>query len=385
MKDAKIYINGYIGEPSYFDTEDTCFSLVNLNAKLAEIGEVDVLDIYINSGGGSVTEGFAIYDKLMSLDCTVNTIVNGMCGSIATIIFQAGQKGTRKMFENSEFFVHNPHWSPQSPDAMEAKDIATLHEDLLKAEQKILSFYATITGKTEDELKPLLDRQTTLTSTEAIEWGFVDEKIETKIKAFTKYKLVAFLNNNKTTMEKETKEELTSIKRFLAKITKKLFKNASRKTDEGKDVFFDGSIVVGSEVFEDEAMTIVLADGTYKLDTIEIVVVGGVVTELTEITPAPTAEQQLAEANAKIEELIASLATQATLVAEKETLLDQTKTELLAFAGKVKQFEAMLVTGKDFKPNGSQFENKKPVVTDETPMQKYAREKKEKRELEAKK
>ena len=60
MKSEKIYINGYIGEAGFFDDASNSFSLNNLNTILDSIGEVDELNVYINSGGGSVTEGFAI-------------------------------------------------------------------------------------------------------------------------------------------------------------------------------------------------------------------------------------------------------------------------------------------------------------------------------------
>jgi len=188
VKSEKIYINGYIGEAGFFDDASNSFSLNNLNTTLDAIGEVDELNVYINSGGGSVTEGFAIYDRLSTLPCTVNTIVNGMCGSIATVIYQAGKKGKRKMYANSEFFVHNPFWQPSAPDPMEAKDLALLQQDLQNAENKIKLFYVGVTGKTVDELTPLLDRQTTMSANEAIEFGFADEIVETNITAFTKYR-----------------------------------------------------------------------------------------------------------------------------------------------------------------------------------------------------
>jgi ATP-dependent Clp endopeptidase proteolytic subunit ClpP len=303
VKTEKIYINGYIGEAGFFDDVSNSFSLTNLNAELDRIGKVDELNVYINSGGGSVTEGFAIYDRLMALDCPVNTIVNGMCGSIATVIFQAGRKGKRMMFENSEFFVHNPFWQPSSPTPMEAKDLALLQEDLQNAENKIKSFYATVTGKSEDDLKPILDRQTTLSATEAIEYGFADEVYKTQISAYTKYRLVAYLNNDKQTeMEnKELKAELGTIKGFMAKIVKALFKNAYTETVDGTKIYFDGTMVTkDTPVFSDEAMTTPLPDGDYTLDSIILTVVNGIVTEVTEPQPADNAPDALAEAQKEI-------------------------------------------------------------------------------------
>lgn len=378
MKVEKLYINGYIGEAGFFDSPGSTFSLSDLNKFLDSAGSIDTLDVFINSGGGSVNEGFAIYDKLSSLPFTVNTIVNGMCGSIATVIFQSAKdKGSRKMFANSEFFVHNPIWIPSSPDAMEAKDLALLHEDLLNAQNRIKDFYAGITGKGTEELTPILDRQTTLTAKEAIDMGFADELITTNIQAFTKYRIAAYITdsiNNKTqTMAdaKELQQELTGIKGFLAKITKKLFKNAMVTSKDGVAIYFDGdAIVMGTALFSDEAMVNPLKDGEYEVDAVEFTVVGGVVTEVATDVPV---DAKTAELEAKIAELESSLAAKETLVAETETLLNETKVELVAFAGKVKSFEAMLVTGNNFKAEGSQNQGKAPVANkDGTPLEKFA-------------
>ena len=269
MKSATLYINGYIGQAGFFD--DASFDLKSLNAFIDENNGIEELNVFINSGGGSVTEGFAIHDRLMALPYTVNTIVNGMCGSIATVIFQAGKKGKRKMYANSEFFVHNPFWMPDAPNAMEAKDLEALTEDLKRAENKIVNFYSTITGKSTEDLKPILDRQTTLTADEAIELGFADEIMGGEIKAFTKYKIAAYLNTNNKTITMadatEIKAELGLIKTFLATIKSKIFKAAMTETVDGKVIHFDGSTLTeGVAVFEDETMLTPLADGDYVID-----------------------------------------------------------------------------------------------------------------------
>ena len=382
MKSEKIYINGYIGEAGFFDDASNSFSLNNLNTILDSIGEVDELNVYINSGGGSVTEGFAIYDRLSTLPCTVNTIVNGMCGSIATVIYQAGKKGKRKMYENSEFFVHNPFWQPSAPYPMEAKDLAFLQQDLQNAENKIKLFYVGVTGKTVDELTPLLDRQTTMSANEAIEFGFADEIVETNITAFTKYRLVAYINNNNKTTEmdnKEIKAEIGGIKGLLNKISKALFKNAYTETLDGMKIYFEGTMVMkDTPVFEDEAMTIPLKDGDYTLDSMVITVVGGVVTVVSDVQPAQD-NTELAQANAKIAELEAQLAEKTNLVAEKETVLNETKEEFLALAKKVEKFEATFVTGQNFQANGGQSQGKQePTESTETPTQIAARKRAEK-------
>lgn len=378
MKKEKIYINGYIGSDSFFG--EASFSLADLNQKLDNLSGATELDVFINSGGGSVTEGFAIYDRLMAFDGKVNTYVNGMCGSIATVIYQAGKKGTRFMYANSEFFVHNPFWQPTAPDPMEAKDLELLHEDLKAAENKIKNFYSQITGKTVDELTPLLDRQSTLTPQEAIDNGFADEISSGEVKAFTKYKIAAYLNNNKKTKMADVKElqaELTGIKGFLAKLTKKLFKNAMVDTVEGVTLFFDGdAIVVDMAVFTDETMTTPAPDGTYTVDGNVFTVVGGMVTEIN-----PAQANSVDELNAKIAELEAALVAKDAIVNEKEELLNETKTELQNFTGQIKKFEAMLVTGANFKAEGNQNSGRKPAEeVKKTAMELVAEKKKAERE-----
>lgn len=354
MKSATLYINGYIGQAGFFD--DASFDLKSLNAFIDENNGIEELNVFINSGGGSVTEGFAIHDRLMALPYTVNTIVNGMCGSIATVIFQAGKKGKRKMYANSEFFVHNPFWMPDAPNAMEAKDLEALTEDLKRAENKIVNFYSTITGKSTEDLKPILDRQTTLTADEAIELGFADEIMGGEIKAFTKYKIAAYLNTNNKTITMadatEIKAELGLIKTFLATIKSKIFKAAMTETVDGKVIHFDGSTLTeGVAVFEDETMLTPLADGDYVIDVATYTVVGGIVTSVKEVE---VEDAKLKEANATIEDLKAQLAAKDAIVNEKETLVNETKEEIVALATKVKSFEAMLVTGGNFKADAGQ-------------------------------
>ncbi len=368
---ATLYINGTIAQGSdYFGGET--FGLYNLVEFLANNKDAKELDVYINSGGGSVNEGFAIYDRLMAFNGTVNTIVNGMCGSIATVIFQAGKKGKRSMYANSEFFVHNPYWQPSAPEPMEAKDLELLSEDLKKAENKIKNFYSEITGKSVDELTPILDRQTTLSTTEAIAFGFVDEVYTSQIEAFTKYKLVAFLNpNNKTTMNTEIKDELSGLKAFMAKIAKKLFKNAMRETVDGVAIHYDGDLLqVDTAVFTDEAMATPLADGTYVLDgDIQITVANGIVTALSEVESKKTIEEELA---AKVTELEAKLAEQTQTIEAKEAENVEIVAMFKDLTAKVTKFEAMVVTGNKPEVKGEQHNGKEVSTAPMTAMEKFA-------------
>jgi hypothetical protein len=265
---------------------------------------------------------------------------------------------------------------------MEAKDLELLHEDLKAAENKIKNFYAEITGKSVEDLTPLLDRQTTLSAKEAIENGFADEVAGGEVKAFTKYKIAAYLINNKQTEMADTKElqaELTGIKGFLAKLTKKLFKNAMAETTDGVTVYFDAdSVEVGTALFTDEEMTVPAPDGNHTIGESTFVVLDGVVVEI--IAVEETADVEAL--NAKIAELEAALVAKDAIVNEKETLLNETKVELQNFAGEIKKFEALLVTGQNFKSEGNQNSGRKPAKEEvaKTAMELLAEKKKAERE-----
>lgn len=359
-----IYIDGYIGKADFFSDG---FSLKSLREQIGT-SEED-LTIHINSGGGDVTEGFAIYDFLMALPQKVNTVGEGMVGSIATVIFQAGKKGSRKVHANTEFFIHNPYWTPQSPEPMEAKDAQRLAEDLKKAEDKILNFYVQNTnGKSKDDIKEKMNAQTSFSSSEAVDWGFVDEIIGTPVTNQKHYAVMAFVNNSLTkTNTMDIKKELDSFEGNLLKkiqnLFKKQFKNGMLQSGD-VTLFFEGDMVtVGAPVFTDEAMTVVAPDGEYPTDANTIVVVGGVVSEIVE----PSADANAA-LNAEIAELKAKLAEKELALnnstTEKETLTAQVaeaKTAVEEIQTEFQNFKAQFVTGEgNIKPEFQNFKGNEP-------------------------
>ena len=373
MNKGKIFIEGVIGRD---------YTPAMLDAQIDNLGDIDVLDVYINSGGGYTVDGYGIHDRLASLPYTVNTIANGMVASIATVIFQApktqNKGGKRMLYKNSEPFIHNPHWQPdENSNPIESKDARDLFDSLVKEEAKLNSFYSSVTSIESDKIQSIMNDAKTLTPQDFIELGFADEIIATNIQAFTKYRLVAYINNNNKQTEmdnKEIKAEIGGIKGLLNKISKALFKNAYTETLDGMKIYFEGTMVMkDTPVFEDEAMTIPLKDGTYTLDSITLTVAGGIVTAVEEVLAQNTPDA-LTEANAKIAELEAQLAEKTTLVAEKETVLNETKEEFLALAKKVEKFEATFVTGQNFQANGGQSQGKdEPTASNETVTQKVAR------------
>lgn len=321
MKIAKLNIEGYIGGAdivSLFSGEET-FNLSKLKKFLDNI-EADTTDIhvYINSGGGSVVEGWAIYDKLKTSGKTITTIGEGMVGSIATIIYMAGT--TRKLHENSKFFIHNPYWQPSEASPMEGDALINLGEDLKKEQQKILDFYANQTGTAIESIQPLMQKATDLTSAEAVNMGFATEIISSSAN-FYKYQLVAMVETKKVeTIKKQTMENKTNDSWISRKLTKlaalingvTLNMEMPVKDPNGVEavLFIESETedLTGKEAYlvDADGNQTSAPDGDYTdAEGRVIKVAGGVVTEVVaKVADEPTeAAPTIEELNAKIAEL----------------------------------------------------------------------------------
>ena len=141
-------------------------SAYNLSRKLEELGDVSKIDVYINSYGGEVAEGLAIYNALRRHKAKVVTHCEGFACSIASVIFMAGDE--RVMSESSLLMVHNA-WSYGQGNAAELRKQA---DDLDKITQASITAYKAHSNLTEDEIKALLDAETWILPEEALEYGF---------------------------------------------------------------------------------------------------------------------------------------------------------------------------------------------------------------------
>lgn len=133
----------------------------------------DVL-IYINSPGGSVTAGMAIYDTMQYLKCDVSTICVGMAASMGAFLLAAGTKGKRLALPNSEIMIHQPLGGAQG----QASDIAIQAEQILKIKKKINEILADRTGKPLDKIEKDTDRDFFMSSKDAKEYGIIDDVIK---------------------------------------------------------------------------------------------------------------------------------------------------------------------------------------------------------------
>lgn len=156
----------------YSDIGGWGFSAKDLATELKGLKAEDTIEVHVNSVGGDVFEGLAIYNTLVMHPGPVITINEGIAASIASVIFLAGK--TRKMFDNAFVMIHNPLFTHTSGNA----DQLTKQVELLRqAEESIRSIYLSRTSVGEDKLKAMLSAETYLSAEEAQGAGFIQEII----------------------------------------------------------------------------------------------------------------------------------------------------------------------------------------------------------------
>jgi ATP-dependent Clp protease, protease subunit len=127
--------------------------------------------IYINSPGGVVTSGLAIYDTMQYIKCSVNTICIGQAASMAAILLAAGEKGKRFSLPNSRVMLHQPLGGFSG----QASDIDIQAKEILKLKERLNSIIATHTGQKIDKVKKDTDRDYFLGAKESLDYGIIDE------------------------------------------------------------------------------------------------------------------------------------------------------------------------------------------------------------------
>lgn len=126
--------------------------------------------LYINSPGGSVSAGLAIYDTMNYIKCDVSTICIGMAASMGAFLLSSGAKGKRYALPNSEIMIHQPLGGAQG----QASDIAIAANHILKTKKKLNSILASNTGRPIEEIERDTDRDNYLSAEEAKEYGLID-------------------------------------------------------------------------------------------------------------------------------------------------------------------------------------------------------------------
>ena len=128
------------------------------------------ISLYINSPGGSVSAGMAIYDTMNYIKCDVSTICIGMAASMGAFLLSSGAKGKRYSLPNSKIMIHQPLGGAQG----QASDIAIVAEEILKTKKKLNTILAQNTGQSLDKVEIDTDRDYYMTADEALSYGIVD-------------------------------------------------------------------------------------------------------------------------------------------------------------------------------------------------------------------
>ncbi len=132
------------------------------------------ISLYINSPGGSVTAGMAIYDTMQFIKCDVSTICIGMAASMGAFLLAGGAKGKRYALPNSEIMIHQPSGGARG----QATEIQIVAENILKTKKKLNEILAKNTGKPLEEIEKDTDRDNYMSAEEAKAYGLIDEIVE---------------------------------------------------------------------------------------------------------------------------------------------------------------------------------------------------------------
>ncbi len=157
------------------EVNDTTASLVVAQLLYLEGQDPDKdISLYINSPGGSISAGMAIYDTMQYIKCDVSTICIGMAASMASFLLSSGAKGKRFALPNSEIMIHQPLGGMQG----QASDIKIHADHIIKIREKMNRMLSEQTGKSYEVICHDTDRDNFMTAQEAMEYGLVDKVID---------------------------------------------------------------------------------------------------------------------------------------------------------------------------------------------------------------
>lgn len=166
LKDRIVFLGGEVNDDS------ANLVVAQLLFLEAEDPDKDVF-LYINSPGGVITSGMAIYDTMQHINCEVSTICIGMAASMGAFLLAAGAKGKRKALPNSEIMIHQPSGGSRG----QATDIAIQAEQILKTKEKMNRILSERTGQSLERVTQDVERDYFMDADQALAYGLVDEII----------------------------------------------------------------------------------------------------------------------------------------------------------------------------------------------------------------
>ena len=134
------------------------------------------INFYINSPGGSISAGLAIYDTMRFIKCDVSTVCLGMAASFGAFLLAGGTKGKRLALPNAEIMIHQPAIGGGVKG--QASDIKIISDHILRSKRRLNAILAENTGKTVEEIEAATERDNYLSASEALEFGLIDKIIE---------------------------------------------------------------------------------------------------------------------------------------------------------------------------------------------------------------
>ena len=159
------------------DVNDTSASLVVAQLLFLESQDPEKdISLYINSPGGSVTAGMAIYDTMQYIKCDVQTICVGLAASMGAFLLSSGTKGKRLALPNSEIMIHQPLIMGGGLTG-QATDIQIRTENLLRTKDRLNRMLAANTGKSIEEIQRDVERDNFMTAEEAMAYGLIDKVV----------------------------------------------------------------------------------------------------------------------------------------------------------------------------------------------------------------
>ena len=164
LKDRIVFLGGEI--------DDDTANLVVAQLLFLEMENPDQdINLYINSPGGSVTAGMAIFDTMNYIKPDVRTVCIGMAASMGAFLMMAGKKGKRLALPNSEIMIHQPLGGAQG----QATDVAIRAEWLMKTKEKMTRMMSEMTGQDIERVKQDVERDYFMSAEEALQYGIIDE------------------------------------------------------------------------------------------------------------------------------------------------------------------------------------------------------------------
>ena len=160
----------FLGE----EVNDVSASVIVAQLLFLEADDPDKdIQLYINSPGGSVTAGMAIYDTMQYIKCDVSTVCIGMAASMGAFLLAGGKKGKRFALPNAEIMIHQPSGGAQG----QATEIQIAAEHILRTKQKLNEILAANTGQSLETIKADTERDNFMSADEAKAYGLIDEEI----------------------------------------------------------------------------------------------------------------------------------------------------------------------------------------------------------------